>query len=335
MKRTLIVLSTTALFFISCQKQSNVAPPHIVTPPHELVNQKDISYGKGLDYSGQEVAAYHTLDIYFPPGAANDKRYPLFFYIHAGGFLIGDKGTPDASDICNDFAKAGYVAVSVNYRLGYPNSGNPGDCTAKRSDQQKAIYRALQDANAAMRFVINKADEYGIDKNNIFAGGASAGAITALNMVYCTQAYCNSQLPGIEQELGGLSNSVNSITQNFTIKGVSNGWGVISDSTLITASNAVPTISFHGTDDNVCPPDNGHFLSCSNYPAAYGSINIHRQLSRLGKPVITHLLSGGGHGPDEYKNPFYSKEAICFFDHIMSGESISSGIYHGMKSGCK
>lgn len=329
MNKILLAFTFFSIAISSCKKDNPK-----VEPPAPLTNLTSISYGSGPDYLGQANPAYHTLDIYFPPNATTDKKYPLFFYIHGGGFLVGDKAGPDATNICGDFARNGYVAVSINYRLGYPNSGNPGDCTASTSEQQKAIYRAVQDANAAMRFIVSKAKEYAVDTSKIFLGGASAGGITILNMNYYTQAYCNSKFPGIDVQMGGLHNSINPITQSYTFKGISNGWGVISDSTLINASKALPTINFHGTNDPVTPYNNGYFLSCPNYSTAYGSLNIHRQLTRLGKPVKTHLLLNAGHGPDEYKFPFYSQESICFFNRVINGLSINSAIYYGMATGC-
>lgn len=328
MRKSSFIILIALISVIGCKKNERVQV-------ETLTDKKDISYGSAPDYLGNTVSANHTLDIYYPSNATSDKKYPLFFFIHGGGFLVGDKVNPEAQSTCNAFSDSGYIAVSINYRLGYPNSGDPSDCTAELTDYQKAVYRAAQDANAAMRFLISKANEYAIDTSKIFVGGNSAGAGTAINMVYLTQQYCNIVDYVTAAQLGGLHTSVNNIAQAYSIKGIYNGWGIVTDSTLINATNAVPTISFHGTNDRVSPVDNGYMLFCTNYPTAYGSLNIHRQLKRLNVPVKTHILTGGGHGPDEYKYPFNTNESICFFNRVIKRQNINSAIYYGMASGCK
>jgi acetyl esterase/lipase len=73
------------------------------------------------------------------------------------------------------FAERGYVVASINYRLGFFPLAPSVD---------RAGYRALQDAHAAVCYLIANADEFGIDTSNIFAAGTSAGAITALNLAF-------------------------------------------------------------------------------------------------------------------------------------------------------
>ena len=55
--------------------------------------------------------------------AASDKPTPLLFYIHGGGWIEGDKSsfsTPKNPPPGNvfDFVRLGFVAVTINYRLG-------------------------------------------------------------------------------------------------------------------------------------------------------------------------------------------------------------------------
>ena len=80
-----------------------------------------------------------------------------------GGWMRGDKADPSAREICRTLADAGYVAVSINYRIGagsWPHN--------------------MRDAQSAVRFLRTHATEYGVDPDRIGIGGGSAGAHLAL-----------------------------------------------------------------------------------------------------------------------------------------------------------
>lgn len=114
------------------------------------------------------------MDVYYPNEPAIIPR-PLLVLIHGGAFYNGDKQALGYPEMGHYFAERGYVVASINYRLGFkPLAG----------DVDRAGYRALQDAHAAVCHLIENADEFGIDTTMIFAAGTSAGAITALNLAF-------------------------------------------------------------------------------------------------------------------------------------------------------
>src|SRR4029078_3560105 len=84
------------------------------------------------------------------------------------------------------FAKRGYVAVSMNYRLLAPDS-----CTGGAGISMEcyvAGVAAVHDAQAAVRWLRANAAEYGIDPERIAIGGESAGGITATGVgVYAAE----------------------------------------------------------------------------------------------------------------------------------------------------
>jgi acetyl esterase/lipase len=84
---------------------------------------------------------------------------PTIVYFHGGGFVIGDLDTHEGvcRQLCRD---VGAVVVSVDYRLG-PEHRFPA---------------AVEDADAAVRWVIEHIGEYGADRDRIAVGGDSAGA---------------------------------------------------------------------------------------------------------------------------------------------------------------
>jgi acetyl esterase/lipase len=313
------------LFFIltGCSKSGNSTNKG--QPLSDLIN---VEYGSNKDTSGNTVSL--TLDLYFPDSAKSGALYPLVMMIHGGSYLNGDKA--DIKSECEILADSGFVVASINYRLGW-RSGN-GQCQGDESSELEAGYRALQDANAAMRFLSANANKYGIDPNWVFIGGVSAGSILALNTAYIPNSTAISFMPGEYSLLGAINSADNTLTNSFKIKGICNMWGALPDSNLIMATNAVPTISFHGTSDEVVPYDIGYNESCSNYFMLYGSACIHRRLVFYNTPVISNFVIGGGHGPAVYTPEFLMGNTACFFRRLIRGTPITSKIYTSLVSSC-
>lgn len=127
---------------------------------------KDLAFEKDLDLD---------MDIYYPKEPVGQMRRPLLLLIHGGAFYNGDKQDLGYPEMGHHFAERGYVVASINYRLGFKPLA---------PDVDRAGYRALQDAHGAVCYLIENADEFGIDTTRIFAAGTSAGAITALNLAF-------------------------------------------------------------------------------------------------------------------------------------------------------
>ncbi len=271
-----------------------------------------------------------TLDLYFPSGANTANKYPLILMLHGGSYLNGDKS--DMASYCTIIADSGFVVASVNYRLGWRVGS--GDCTGDTTSLLQAGYRALQDANASLRFLMTNANLYGIDTSWVFTGGTSAGSSLALNTSYITNNIAMIFTPSEYTLLGSINNSDNNLTTPFKIKGICNMWGALPDSNLISASTATPTISFQGTDDNVVPYNIGYNESCTNSLKLFGSAVIQRRLEYYNTPAISNLVIGGGHGPAVYTPEFLMSNTACFFHRLITGSPISSKIYTTLVSSC-
>lgn len=129
---------------------------------------KDVEYSK---IDGQKL----LLDIYKPKQDSLNNR-PAIVMVHAGGFATGDK--KDMSTLANEYAKKGFVVVSANYRLS--NSDYVGKLDPSKISDIPAIINAQQDVQVAMRWVKANSSQLGIDKNQVFVIGSSAGAVIAL-----------------------------------------------------------------------------------------------------------------------------------------------------------
>lgn len=265
----------------------------------DIDSMRNVSYGNALDYQGKTIDL--AIDIYYPK-IENDPlpKRPTIMMVHGGGFQGGNKiGLRRA---CKAFAKKGFVAVTLAYRLGFDES--------IPNDNILAVYRAQQDANAAWRYLIENADMLNIDTDWLFMGGRSAGAINSLNVAYLSQAEYEVAVPNIRELLGGLQESGNTLTHTFSIKGIFNNWGSTSG-LAINPSEMIPMISFHGAQDLIVPID-------ITETGSYGSRAIHNLLVENGVCSDLTVKENGGHGiyNSTEGNAFRWNRASCFFKSI-------------------
>lgn len=267
-------------------------------------------------------------DVYYPEENETNPlpKRPFILMIFGGGFYTGNRASCEG--YCREFARRGFVAATIDYRLGKDNP-NINQCACNETlSHERAVYRALQDAHAAMRYFVHNANEYKIDTNALFVGGYSAGAVTALNLVYTTQADSNLYFPSITQELGDINSSGNSLTDTFTIKGVFNNWGGVS-SYNYSPQRSVPIISFHGEKDMVVPIDMSNDSTCDGITAysIYGSRALHKLLTKNGICNKLSIKRNGGHGVWDNDAINLSKRvgaAACFFKSLACNTCTSS-----------
>ena len=184
------------------------------------------------------------LDIFRPQNDTLNKR-PMVMMIYGGAYYFGSKDDVKITNLCQHLASLGYVTVSIDHRLGF----FPGKVGFER-----AAYRALQDAHAAMRFLVSHHEDYGIDTSMIFVGGSSSGAVTALNLAFMPKGirpeYTRKGL--FRPDLGGLDTCGNAIRTKFRIKGVVDMWGAMPDISYLQGHD-IPILAFHGDADDVMP----------------------------------------------------------------------------------
>ena len=245
-------------------------------------------------YVSENVTVSQNLfmDIFEPADDTLSKR-PVVIFAFGGGFLIGGKDDEDAQTYCDSMAHTGYVAVSIDYRLGM-NIASP-------SSAVRAIYRAAQDYSAAVRFLKEYAELYHIDTNYIFTGGVSAGSFSAMNLAYMqendrpTDTYASGGLIP-SPDLGCLHCSGNTYNHNTKAKALLNCWGALLDSSWMDINDNTPLISFHGDADLIVPFGTGFpFTALFLMPEVYGSQPITERANNIGLFNQFHPFAGQGH----------------------------------------
>ncbi|MEZ4399350.1 MAG: alpha/beta hydrolase [Kofleriaceae bacterium] len=124
-----------------------IAVPWTRLPPG-VERQADVVYGEHRR---------HRLDIYRPREATGPR--PVLLYVHGGGWVVGDKRQQGRLTV-HELARAGWVCVSINYRLS-PRATFPDH---------------LIDVKRALAWVRDHIGDHGGDPRFVVIAGGSAGA---------------------------------------------------------------------------------------------------------------------------------------------------------------
>lgn len=248
----LLVFAAILSLTYSCKKEvdpnNNSGGGSYNSQAFDNVNvESNVVYGSSTTQGG--VTENLIMDVYTPQGDNSSNR-PLVILAHGGGFQGGDKEA--MTDLATFFAKSGYVAVSLKYRI--------VDIPTTPFVMKKAVIDATHDMRAAVRFFRKDAqttNNYRINPANIFAGGYSAGAFMGLHT-----AYMNSESEVMEiggQALldyvnsnGGLEGNSGNAGYSSSITGSISLAGALAKASFINAGEPV-LYSMHGTADQVVP----------------------------------------------------------------------------------
>ena len=281
-------------------------------PVYKIKETKDIIYGRVIRNDAEDTGERMdlTMDLYVPEDGGQVAR-PLLVNFHGGAFQDGDKRDTTLVEWCRYFASLGYVAASVDYRQGYRRKN------VQSTDD--AMFKALKDANAAVRFLL-KRDSLLVHSERIFAAGADAGGIMALNLAFMRE----ENMPEIIQEEEDTTIVTRrALLRGFDVRAVANLWGAVPD-TAILHNAKIPVISFQSREDPVIPYGAGHpfenlmqeaesgwdilrsvFESMVSiflpevdrhlFREMYGAGVIHRVLKRYGVSSELHSFKGARH----------------------------------------
>ncbi len=139
------------------------------------------------NHSGDETVAYKTVDgkpiclsLYYPPGYDTKEKYPVFVFVHGGGWA-GRRIFSDQEHWAGDhlgflaryYAGKGYVSVSIDYRLMQENGQKDGS----------GLMDLYEDCVDALVYLKEHESCYGLDFERSVLLGESAGGYLAAALI--------------------------------------------------------------------------------------------------------------------------------------------------------
>ena len=243
----------------------------------------DIPYREGNSESWK-------LDLAIPDNRENKLR-PAIVIVHGGGWRAGSKQDWVYRSMLLDFAKQGYVTISVEYRL----------------DQEAPFPACIEDVKCAVRWLRAHAEELKVDPGKIGAFGHSAGAHLALMLAM------SSHNPDLEGDGGWeqYSSKINAVVGGSTPTQIGpqrSNWnrpewwpiGYIS-------ANTVPMLLIQGIEDPIVKVDLVDDFA--------------EKMKNAGAPDLTYIrIEGGDHDVAYSDSLEITKPAIDdFFNRTLKG----------------
>ncbi len=222
----------------------------------------------GIDSSGAYAYANMSygsherqiLDLAIPKN--NDGEVGLILFIHGGAWIAGDKdGYKDAVSDCAN--REGIAAAAINYRY---------------IDESVSVLDILDDIDAALSAIKEKAEKKGISINKVLLTGSSAGAHLSMLYAYSRKDtapvtpaavvsysgptdlyddgfYYGNALGDTDTLCGLMSWACG---ESFTITGKADFKAALDKASPIAYVNegTVPTLICHGEKDTVVPYSN-------------------------------------------------------------------------------
>ncbi len=291
-KQSMLWAMIFSLSWVSCSSDddSGADMPDPIEPDRystEVFDNYDLT--RGIPY-GQNTTQGGTVQElgfdFYEPADDNATSRPLLVYAFGGGFVTGNKG--EALITAPFFAQSGYVVAAIDYRL--------IDIEDTPTSRIRAVYDAASDMKAAVRFLKQNHEQYGIDTTNIYVGGFSAGAFTALQFAYLNDiediASISPDLLAYVEARGGIAGNSGNPGTSSAVKGVFNFAGAMLQADFIDLDEPI-LFSVHGTDDDVVPFNIGE--ADNSGVTTQGSNLLHNYANAIGLTNQLVAVEGGGH----------------------------------------
>jgi acetyl esterase/lipase len=207
---------------------------------------QEVKIEKNIVYIGD--GRQELMDVY-QPAARSAKGYPAILVIHGGGWVGGKRDAQREQQMGDVFAKAGFVAASIDYKLSV--------------GETPSWPQNLYDCKTAVRFLRKNAARFNINPAHIGVIGGSAGGHLSMMVAY-TGGNPKLDPPG---PYGEYSTKVRAVVDLYGVplmderhtgknmlKGLANAetYRVASPATYVTAGSP-PLLMMHGTADKTVP----------------------------------------------------------------------------------
>lgn len=224
MKRIITATIFAFAFLISAQAQKNLLAPN-GTYMYERRDTCDL-----------------YMDVYDPAAGSTTTfkgmQKPTVIFMFGGGFIQGTRDDESYNSWFRMLTDNGYRVISIDYRLGLKGSTKVG--VAQVNVLDKAIHMAVEDLFSATNFIIDNADQLGVDPANMVISGSSAGAISVMQAEY---------------EVANRTPWASVLPQDFNYAGVMSFSGAILSrkGKVKYQTEPCPTLMLHGTADKLVP----------------------------------------------------------------------------------
>lgn len=225
MKRFITLLSASLLMSMAASAQETITPD-------------------GTYMYVQRDTCDLFMDVYDPAEGSRTSldgiEKPTIIFMFGGGFIRGTRDDESYNGWFRTMTENGYRVISIDYRLGLKGSNKVG--VAQVNVLDKAIHMAVEDLFSATDFIIENAEQLGVDPENIVISGSSAGAITVMQAEY---------------EIANRTSWASVLPAGFNYAGVMSFSGAIlsREGKVDFKSTPCPVMMLHGTSDELVPYD--------------------------------------------------------------------------------
>ncbi len=182
------------------------------------------------------------MDVYEPAEGSmrtlDGIEKPTVIFMFGGGFIEGTRDDDGYHKWFRQLTDNGYRLISIDYRLGLKGSTKVGVAQVNVLDQ--AIHMAVEDLFSATNYIIDNAEQLGVNPSNIVISGSSAGAISVMQAEY---------------EISRGTEWASVLPSGFNYAGVMSFAGAIlsREGKVDFKKPVCPTLMLHGTADDLVP----------------------------------------------------------------------------------
>jgi hypothetical protein len=210
-----------------------------VTTPSDSLERATFEYAVK---NGEKL----LLDRFVDTSAEVVGKRPVIIFSVGGGWENGGRGDGKAPPLFKYLASLGYTMVSIDYRPGIKIAKANGEMTKENGTEMylRAIEWGVEDLFDATSYIVEHADEWNVDKEQIVIMGGSAGATNSLVAEFNVAN---------ETELARAH-----LPQGFRYAGVISMAGAFwlkADTPLEFKSKPAPIMFFHGAKDQLVTYD--------------------------------------------------------------------------------
>lgn len=249
------------------------------------------------------------MDVYAPKKIKKTDSLPVMLWMHGGGFVGGNRNYPSEVKLAQLATEKGYLGVSISYRLTRKDKPGGFGCDCSKADKLATFKNATLDFLDAAKFIFDNKNLLNADVSKIIAGGSSAGAEGMLNALYMREYFVDDLRKYEPVKFAGV----------FSLA------GAMVNADYITRANALPSVFFHGTADNLVPFASAPHHMCKPEKKGYllldGSSVIVDKLMELETPFYFYKAVGGKHELSSI--PFdHLDEVFNFFNQTVFNQEI-------------